>query len=89
MILSLLFSSFILVISWMILFMPKNDFGLMKVKSYGSGLQEPVYLLNIHLLKTGAGGFQVSIKDICNPAKRKRLYVFDHRFLFENFTWLS
>jgi hypothetical protein len=29
------------------------------------------YLLDVHLLKTGARSFQVSVKDVCYPATEK------------------
>ena len=31
-----------------------------------------MYLLDVHLIKAGAGGFQVPVKDVCNPATHKK-----------------
>jgi len=42
------------------------------VPSWTLGSRESAYLLDVHLLKTGARGFQVSVKDVCYPAAKKK-----------------
>jgi hypothetical protein len=42
------------------------------VASWTLSSRETAYLLDVHLLKTGARGFQVSVKYVCYSAAKKK-----------------